>query len=194
MKLFRNIFSQLHTFILWLLLSLLFWGWIFTILTDTDKNHKVVVYVDAYELHDRELAIRLEEEKPEGIKMIKVRDFSYDVVENGDMEASDIYIVRESKLKEMLRDNAEALACIPASGGYETYEYNDQIYAIRVYDGQTRTGPAAGRYILYWPDQEPDQENCYLCFNAASLHLLTNEGAVDNAAWEVAEDFLAIEP
>ena len=30
----KNIFSQLHTFLLWLLFSVMFWGWIFTLFTD----------------------------------------------------------------------------------------------------------------------------------------------------------------
>ena len=30
MRFFKNVLSQLHTYVLWALLSAVFWGWIFT--------------------------------------------------------------------------------------------------------------------------------------------------------------------
>ena len=77
MQVLKNIWSQLHRWVFWALLSTVFWGWIFTMVTDTVPEKKVTVYVLTEECRSTELALQLEEDRPEGIKMIKVHPFSY---------------------------------------------------------------------------------------------------------------------
>ena len=48
-------------------------------------------------------------------------------------------------------------------------------------------------FVQYTPLPDPETENYYLCFDANSLHLATQPGALDNAAWEVALRFLGLE-
>ena len=43
MRFVKNVFSQLHTFILWALMSAIFWGWIFTLVTDAPAGKKITV-------------------------------------------------------------------------------------------------------------------------------------------------------
>ena len=64
MQVFRNIWSQLHRFVFWALLSTILWAWIFTLVTDTVPEKKVTVYVLTEECRSTELALRLEETKP----------------------------------------------------------------------------------------------------------------------------------
>jgi hypothetical protein len=45
MRFLKNIVSQTHRWILWALLSAVFWAWIFTLLTDTVPAKKVTVFV-----------------------------------------------------------------------------------------------------------------------------------------------------
>ena len=70
MRFFRNVLSQLHSYVLWALMSVLFWGWIFTaFIADAPAEKKVVVFADAQVRMDRELDLPLEEDLPEGIRI-----------------------------------------------------------------------------------------------------------------------------
>ena len=62
MRFWKNVLSQLHSFVLWALLSAVFWGWIFTaFVDDAPAGKKVVIYVDAPVRMERELDARLED-------------------------------------------------------------------------------------------------------------------------------------
>lgn len=191
MRVFRNIFSQLHTFILWLLMSVIFWGWIFTLITDTNRNRKVTVFVDVPELEERELAVKLEEELPKGLKMIKVHTFDYDIIGTGALAKGDVYIARESQLRSMLEQAPDCMAELPLPEGCTGYTVGGKNYGILIYDAKTRSGSGTA-YIPYWYGEET--ENYYLCINADSPHLEARKGAVDNAAWEVALHLLQLGP
>ena len=52
MRVLKNIFRQLHTFVLWALASALLWSWIFTFVTDTSPDRKVTVYCYVDEIRD----------------------------------------------------------------------------------------------------------------------------------------------
>ena len=106
-KVLKNILSQLHTFILWAMLCALLWSWIYTFVGDTSRNKKVVIFIDAPAIETQKLDLRLEEHLPDGIKMIRVHDFSYDMF--GTATPGDIYIVRESQLSQKLTEQPEAL-------------------------------------------------------------------------------------
>lgn len=190
MKIIKNIFSQLHTFVLWLLISVLLWGWIFSFLTDTSREKKIMIFVNAGELRDRELALRLEEQKPDGIKMIKVHDFEYQMIGTTKVYG-DLYIVPESDLERMLEKDPGAVLPIRDPGGHPVYEYGGQPVAFLAYDAGTNSGIGASRYIFY-PRPELDGQNFYLCISSDTRHYEGAEGAVDDAAWTVAMDLLTL--
>ncbi len=146
MRFLKNVFSQLHSFVLWALLSAIFVGWIFTFVTDTSPEKKVEIYCYVPELRDTDLAVELERDMPEGLRMIRVHTFTYvmmnvDLVENGD-----IYILPESVIGEY----EELLA--------------DRDAGIKVYDAAAGKG-AASQYIGY------EEEDYYLFIGANSPHL-----------------------
>lgn len=162
----RNVFSQLHSFAAWAIVAAIFTGWIFTNVTDTKAANKVEIFINAYETENMELRLELEENLPEGIRMIKVHRFTEALFGDRTFLNADIYIVRASDVEE-LRD---------AFSGE----------GIKVYDAETGRGAADG-FISYWvPGAE--SEDYYLFYGINSLHT----GRQDTAAFYVAERFMEI--
>ena len=146
MRVLKNIFSQLHSFVLWALASVLFWGWIFTFVTDTSIEKKVTVYCYVPEIRDTELAAKLEEDMPEGLRMIKVHSFEYVMMGMDAMQQGDIFIIPAStveRYKELL---------------------NPELGSVRVYDAAAGEG-AAQEYITY------GDEDYYLFYGVESAHI-----------------------
>ena len=144
MRVLKNIFSHLHVFVLWAVLSAMLWAWIFTLVTDTTADKKITVYCHVPRVESTELAVRLEENMPEGLKMIKVHSFDYVMFEIEPVNGGDIYIIPASETEEFAEDLSE--------GG------------VKVYDCETGTGIAA-EYITY------GNEDYYLFLGANSVHL-----------------------
>lgn len=165
MRALKNIFSQLHTFVLWLLASALFWGWIFTFVTDTSPEKKITVYCDAPQVRDTALAVALEEHMPEGLRMVKVHAFSYVMFDVESIDKGDIFILPASDLE----DCAEFLA--PVEGEAD---------GVKIYDAASGQG-AATEYIQY------GDEDYYLFLGSGSVH------AQDGAALAVAREILAMQ-
>lgn len=182
MQFLKNIWSQLHRFVLWALLSTVFWAWIFTLVTDTVPEKKVTVYVLTEKCRSTELALQLEETKPEGIRMIKVHPFSYAAFGNAELLGADLYIVDEKDAEEMLPSFASLNGENWNPGNREELRRDGTLYGVKVYDGATGAGAAAD-FIGYEPGQD-----YYLFFNADSLHL----GSGDGAALRVAEALLKL--
>ena len=155
MRFLKNVFSQLHTFVLWALMSAILWSWIFTMVTDTSPQKKVQIYIYVDELRDTDLAVYLEQDLPDGIKMVKVHPFTYAMLNVDLLENSDLFILPESMVgeyEELLLPGGEA---------------------VKVYDPDTGSG-AAEDYISY------SDEDYYLYFGAKSLHL--DDGAAKYVA------------
>lgn len=164
MRAVKNIFSQLHTFILWLLASAVLWGWIFTIVTETSPEKKVTVYCRVPAVADTDLAAALEEHMPDGLRMIKVHTFDYVMFSTDEFDRGDIFIVPASEDPAFVQD------LLPLEG--------DQ--ATQVYDAETGQGVAAD-YIQY------GDEDYYLYLGSGSVHL------ADGAAAAVARELLALD-
>ena len=161
MKILKNIVSQLHTFVIWLLASGIFWGWIFTFVTDTSPDKKITVYCHVPEVQDVALAVELEKQMPEGLKMIKVHSFDYVMFNTESIELGDIFIIPFSEIETF----AEDLAPVGEKHG------------VKVYDAVTGEGIAKS-YIRY------ADEDFYLFLGSGSAHL------EDGKAQEVAMTLL----
>ena len=181
MQVLKNIWSQLHRFVFWALLSTILWAWIFTIITDTVPEKKVTLYVQTEACRSQELSLKLEEEKPVGIKMVKVHPFSYAAFGNRELLESDLYAVRESDAEEMLPIFAPLEGEALDTGGRELFLRDGVCYGVKL-SGPGEEGVAAA-YMGYEPG-----ESYYLFFNANSLHL----GSGDGAALRVAEALLKL--
>ena len=89
-----NILRQMHMYIIWILLSGIIVSFLFNLATDTTAAKKVTIYVDVESVMEKELETALNEDLPEGIKMVKVHTFSYHTFGMSNVGADDIYIVR----------------------------------------------------------------------------------------------------
>lgn len=191
MKLFKNIWSQLHRFAFWAVILTLLWTWIYTFVGDTSRDKKVMLYVDAYAMDQRGLSARLEDEGlPEGIKMIQARSFGYHIF--SETLEGDVYVMRESMLRSTLEETPDKLTAIEVPAGCTGYEWNGKTWAILIFDAEAGTGPAE-EYVRYLPYGDEEIESFYLCFDAQSPHVEGLPNAVDNAAWEVAGNLMKLE-
>ena len=167
-------------FLLWATLSVIFWGWIFSILTDTDPEKKLTLFADCEIKDQTSLALLLEKDTNENIKMAKVHPFSYAMMDSSDIRNADIYIARE----DFLNEYADWICPLPMDifADYPALEKDGTAYGLPVYDAETKTG-ALTQYLAYEKDGT-DAQNYYLFLSASSLHVLTNENACDNVAAE----------
>ena len=190
MRVLRNIFSQLHEYVLWLLLSTVLWGWIFaSFVTDTKAEKKVVIYIDAVQCSDTELAAALEERMPEGLRMIQVHPFSYAMFDTDALLDADLYIVPGSRAGEYRDSFAPLSDLLPELDG-PYWEHEGVPYGLLLCDA------ADGRYFSCVGPEEP-KEDCYLFFGVNGLHAASLTGTGDDAAIEVYRalyDLLEVRP
>ncbi len=117
-RVLKNILSQLHSFALWALMSVLLWGWIFGLATDTSYDKKVMIYCHVPELRDVELTMALEDDLPESIKMVQVHSFDYVMFDTVSIAQADILIIPAVDVSEM-RDE---IVPLEGDGGAEAYD------------------------------------------------------------------------
>ena len=150
MKVLKNIFSRIHIFLLWLIVSFIFWSWIFTLVTDVPAAEKVTVYCHVPGIQDTALAAALEEHMPEGLRMIKVHSFDYVMFDVESIGLGDVFIIPASEVEPFAGDLAPV--------GEEL--------GVKVYDAATGDGVAMA-YIQYGAAGE----DFYLFLGAQSIHL-----------------------
>lgn len=178
MRIVKNIFSQLHLYLLWLLAAALLWGLVFTRITDAPIEQKVTVFIDA-PCEDLTLRERLEQHRPEGIRMIFVHPFTYAMFDESTLLNADIYIVPASRVAEYQDSFAPApaaLGTVAENGGITVYHDGHGI-------AQSLIGYGA----------EGTEEDYYLFIGVHSRHALSVNGVGDDAALQVAADLLEME-
>ena len=174
----KRILGNRYRYILWALLSAVFWAWIFILLFSARPAKKVVLYADLPDLDRNALSIELEREKPEGIKIVDTAVFDDMMFNQVEVLSGDLFLIPDSKVGEYLASFAPIdRADFP---GETFYESDGEADGILVYDEETglKTG---GDLIFYIP-----QERCWLFFNKDSQHI----GGRDDAAIAVARHFL----
>ncbi len=179
MKVLKSLFSDLHRYLLWLLISIVFWGWIFTLITDTSADKKLVLCVDRPELQDHALTLELEKELPEGIRMVKVHPIDYYVFSQDELEHADLYIVKASRAGELSWLFLPLADTGLEPDGRETWSLDGTAYGLCIYSAGSGEG-ALSSYIDYQTEWDAP-EDYYLFFGANSAHLS------DGAARQLAE-------
>ena len=178
----RRFFSLVPALILWLMLSVLVWGFVFTRITDTDPAHKITLFVDAEVTDATALAVRLEEKLGGNIRMVKVHPFNYAMLDGSPLRAADLFIIRADHM-ETYQDWLLPLP-EPLSGMEGEYVSRDISWGLLAYNAEIKSGVAAD-CINYQPLGEPAADY-YLCFGNQSRHIRTQPDAVDNAAADTA--------
>ena len=186
MRTFRKVIALIPLLILWLMLSIFLWGFVFNLITDAPPAEKLTLCVDAETPGATRLAVQLEEMLGGKVRMVKVRPFDYAMFDSGTLTGADLFIVPSSHAEtyqEWFRPLPEEIknqAFLLDIGG--------AAYGIRAYNAADGTGIAKECIQYCCPGGE--KEDYYLFFGKNSIHILENEGAVDNAALDAARCLL----
>ena len=188
MKTIRKLLSLMTLMVLWLLASIILWGFVFNLITDTSPEWKITLCVDAETPGNTRLAVAMEEKLAGKTRMVKVRPFEYAMFDSGTLTGADLYIVPASHVETYL----EWFAPVPEEmrGADGILAVNGVPMGIPAYDAKMKTGIAADCIRYETPTQEA--EDFYLFFGKASVHLAANEKAVDNAALDAARCLLEL--
>ncbi|MBR1757785.1 MAG: hypothetical protein IJ744_03545 [Lachnospiraceae bacterium] len=178
----RRFFSQIYLYLLWLIVAVMFWGWIFSLKTDTSAEKKVMVFADVDAMDEVGLSAKLEEEMPEGIRMVQAHPFSYVIFNENLLVNADVFIVPENEIEELL----DTFAPMEREEGETYYEVDGVAYGKKIYDAATKEGPAK-TFITYTTDKD-DSQDYYLFYGIYSLHT----GSLDEAAYEIANHLLCL--
>ena len=182
---FKSILRNWYRYVLWALISLVFWSWIVMLRTDTIPQNKVVLYADQPALDGEGLELALEETMPESIRFVKAHAFEYAMFNQQAVLNGDLYLVSDRFVDEFI----DSFVPIDKSffPGASFYEKDGVAYGVCVYD--EAAGLCAGRgYVSYLAG-----ERCYVFFNESSLHLGAWNDSKDDAAIAVAQDFLKLQ-
>ena len=185
----KSLFDRLPLYLLWALFAVLFTGWLFMLITDTRRENKLTLMIDAASVREEDLVTELEEGLPEMIRMVKVRLFSYAMFSENSLKEADIWIVKESDIESYREAFAAENICPPEHSEWVFTAADGKRYCgVKVYDSIAHRGAAAS-FITYYEDGQTE-EDCYLFFNVASLHTGLNGG--DRAAFALAEKLLGL--
>ena len=180
----KGILKNLHRYVLWLVVSVFFWAWIYTLITDAPAAKKLLLYADCPAMEREALDEALEADMPENIRFVEARVFTDEMFQPANLATGDLFILSTAQIDRYLP------SCAPldrsAFPGLDLYEADGAAYGVCVYD--EALGVAVGtRYVAYIPG-----ERYYLFFNAASRHLGAWNGSSDDAALRAAKTFLTL--
>ncbi len=184
----KRILSRLHEYILWLLLSAVLWGWIFTMLTDTAPEKKITVFIDG-PCEDTALALELEKAMPEGIRMVRVHPFTYAMFDEKELTGADLYVVPAFRAMEYRDSFLSPSGADLSDLGTPWSGEEGGPAGVLIYDGSAGTG-AAESYIGY--EAEAPGEDWVVFFGSRSLHAARFTGQGDDAALPVARALLSL--
>lgn len=182
-------FSLVPGLILWGMFSVLLWCWIFSLAMDTVPAKKITLYIDGSVSRPVELAAALEENLPEGIRMVQAHPFSYAMMDSESIRGADLFILPEEEA-DVYREWFAPLPEAFRSGSDDLLMRDGVPLGVPVYDAGSGLS-AAGSFILYAESGQPEHR-WYLCFGNQSLHVAGNPNAADSAAVTVAEGLLRL--
>ena len=185
----KKILSLFPLLVLWLMLSALLWGFVFSHITDTRREEKITVCIDAQVPRATELAMALEEKLAGRIRMVKVRPFAYAMFDESTLTQADLFIVPFSHAE----DYEAWFDSLPEemAGNENILTRDSKPWGMLVFDAETGVG-AASTYIDYTVPGET-AESFYLFFGKESLHVKGHENAADNLAADTARLLMEIE-
>ena len=178
MKKYRQFLDLVPAMLLWLMLSIFLWSFVFNFLTDTAPENKLVLFADAPLTEETRLAVLLEEGIAAPVEMVQVRAFSYAMMGSEAIEGADLYIVGASQA-ETYQDWFAPLPPRLLEAG-EILALDGVPLGVKIYDAATGTGAAASFIGYDAPGKEA--EDHYLFVGKRSLHVQSNENAVDDQA------------
>ena len=172
-----------------LILIFIFWLVIIDMLVAVKPENKIGIFIGSYGIL-QEIDDHIE--KPHEIEEIEIYDLNinedyYFVIfsayaSNRDFDFSIVNEkqFRESDIQYYLILDEDTL--VGYFGEQEYYFVNNQIYGIKIYDGETKTG-ILNDLITY--DAEESEDDYYLFFHKDSIHLGELNSSVDDKAIQI---------
>ena len=140
----KKILGNWHRYVLWTIVSVMFWGWIISLVIRAPESQKVTLFADLPAMDGEALEIALEREKPEGIKYVQAALFDYAIIDASEVLSGDLFLIPESKAGEYLA------SFIPIDRslfpGASFYESDGVAYGLLEYDEEAdlAVGAASG--------------------------------------------------
>ena len=128
----RNVFRQLLLYMLCIILSAIAVIFIFGRITDTAPEKKVTVFIEAPSIKCAELETVLDEDLPEGIKLVKVHSFDYDFFGFSGGNEADIYIVGSENAEKYIDNFAPLYSFLSPRNIFKIYDHGGQAYGVQV--------------------------------------------------------------
>lgn len=178
----KKILRNGHRYVLWAVLSVVFWAWIVSRVTDARPQNKVVVYADLDLMDGRALSLQFDERLPDGIKYVEFDRFDDMIFSPTSVLTGDLYLIPQSKIHDYFASFAPIDRTLFPGASF--FEQGGTAYGVCVYDEEAGV-KLGGDRIAY-----PPGERCYLFFNKDSKHVGLNEAAYDDAASAVAAIFI----
>lgn len=114
----RKTGTLLLYFLGWLMISVLIVGSVFVRITDTDAEHKLTLSTTAGTDRAVLLALELERGRPEGIRMVKVRPFTYYLFGGDELRKSDAFLINEAEIPDYIAWFSPLPEAYEREGGY----------------------------------------------------------------------------
>lgn len=180
----KGILKNLHRYVLWAIVSVVFWAWIISRVTDAPASRKLVFYADLPALDRQALSQALEQDLPSSIRFVEAHAFTDEMFSPGNVSLGDLFIVSGQQAETYL----VSFSPIPGDAfpGETFYAAEGRLYGVCVFD-QAAGIRVGTRYCAYEPG-----EVYYLFFSEKSLHLGDWNGSADDAALQAARTFLTL--
>ena len=180
----KGILKNLHRYVLWALISLVFWAWIISRITDAPAARKVTLYADLPALDRQALSEALEKDLPAGIRFVEAWAFTDEMFSPGNVTMGDLFVVSGRQAETYLPSFAPIDESAFPGGTFYTFE--GKTYGVCLFD--EAAGIRIGtRYLAFQPG-----EKYYLFFGEKSKHLGAWNGSGDDAAVPVARTLLTL--
>ncbi len=189
MKKKKLFLSLIPAMLMWLVLSVIGWGFVYARVTTYAPEEKIALYVDGQVPGQKALGLEMETVQQTGIRAVEVRPFSYAMFGADELRNADLFIIPEGNIQTYLECFAPWPEGMEEEGSF--YTENDTRWGLKIFDAKTGEG-AAKRFIAYDAGMYAGQDY-YLFFGNLSRHVTENQGAADDAALAYARYLLNME-
>ena len=162
-----NMLRQLHMYLIWIILSAIIISFAFNQKFETVPAKEIVIYADVASLDQPALETLLDEELPEGIEVVKVRQTGYDLFGMPDPAGIDIYLLPASEIEghlEFLAPLSELYASDNTSPD-SVWSKDGAAYGLLLFAAGGQDALPGSDLIEFKPG-----EDYYFCFGANGLH------------------------
>lgn len=186
-KILRHLSERWFIYLIWAAVAVFLSEWIFSLITAPDESERITVFIGAYSCDTVGLSEKLDEEKPDNVREIRVEyydidNYNFQMFFTVKSAEADLFVLPKKvvddanllRFCEFSREKALSLF-----GVGDVLDYGGYGYGLKIYDGADNEG-SAGKYVGYAEDGKTD--DYYILFNRQSVHAGgLNSGESDGA-------------